>query len=224
MALGEKSDGSGGADVSTSAPHGDTFFLDDFAQRQWDDPDYSGTRMSSNKADFVRTVEEVYEDGAKLVDGYADFCKHLFIPNFVGAHAGHLHIDRTNEGLLRSGYKARSASELPVLSRWFPSDQVKGHETKMLDIILYSRSQLLLEQKATAARKGLKEKDLPPLPDAPWGIISIKAQDEDFELPMSPITIMRNALGAEEGGSGVPLDREAYLASVKYWDQHAMIQ
>lgn len=52
----------------------------------------------------------------------------------------------------------------------------------------------------------------------------MQAQDEDFELPMSPITIMRNALGAEEGGSGVPLDREAYLTSVKYWDQHAMIQ
>ena len=28
----------------------------------------------------------------------------------------------------------------------------------------------------------------------PWGIISVKAQDEDFETPMQPITIMRNSL------------------------------
>jgi len=31
-----------------------------------------------------------------------------------------------------------------------------------------------------------------PLPDAPWGIISIKAQAEEIELPMQPITAMRN--------------------------------
>lgn len=29
--------------------------------------------------------------------------------------------------------------------------------------------------------------------------------------------MMRNALGKAEGGSGVPLDREKYLESVKYW-------
>jgi hypothetical protein len=27
---------------------------------------------------------------------------------------------------------------------------------------------------------------------------------------MQPITMLRNALGREEGGSGVPLNREAY--------------
>mmetsp|Transcript_4296 Transcript_4296/g.11106 ORF Transcript_4296/g.11106 Transcript_4296/m.11106 type:complete len:102 (+) Transcript_4296:16-321(+) len=62
------------------------------------------------------------------------------------------------------------------------------------------------------------------LPPAPWGIISIKAQDEDEEVPMQPITMMRNALGKEEGGSGVPLDKEKYEASVRYWDQHVIIQ
>jgi hypothetical protein len=38
---------------------------------------------------------------------------------------------------------------------------------------------------------------------------------------MAPITMMRNALGLEEGGSGVPLDRESYLGSVAYWDANA---
>ncbi len=62
------------------------------------------------------------------------------------------------------------------------------------------------------------------LPHAPWGIISIKAQDENFELPMTPMTMMRNALGKEEGGSGVSIDREKYEAASTYWDTHAAIQ
>lgn len=38
---------------------------------------------------------------------------------------------------------------------------------------------------------------------------------------MAPITMLRNALGAEEGGSGVPIDREAYARSVAFWRNHA---
>ena len=57
---------------------------------------------------------------------------------------------------------------------------------------------------------------------APWGIVSIKAQDVDRELPMTPITAMRNALGKEEGGSGAPLN-EKYMEAVNYWKDHANI-
>ena len=28
---------------------------------------------------------------------------------------------------------------------------------------------------------------------------------------------MRNALGKDEGGSGIPLDRAEYMKSVEYW-------
>ena len=51
--------------------------------------------------------------------------------------------------------------------------------------------------------------------DAPWGIISVKTQDVDYELPMQPITIMRNALPLSEGGSG-SWDRESYQKSVDF--------
>jgi hypothetical protein len=44
---------------------------------------------------------------------------------------------------------------------------------------------------------------------------------EPEEIPMAPITMLRNALGVEEGGSGVPLDREAYRQSVAFRDAHA---
>jgi len=50
-----------------------------------------------------------------------------------------------------------------------------------------------------------------------------EAQDEDFETPMQPITMMRNALGKDEGGSGVPLDRAKYEASTAYWESRAAI-
>ena len=40
---------------------------------------------------------------------------------------------------------------------------------------------------------------------------------------MDPITMMRNALGKEEGGSGVPLDRKEYDKAVDYWSKHVSI-
>jgi len=39
------------------------------------------------------------------------------------------------------------------------------------------------------------------------------------EIPMAPITMMRNALGVAEGGSGVPLDPVAYRRSVDFWSR-----
>ncbi len=52
----------------------------------------------------------------------------------------------------------------------------------------------------------------------------MKGQLNDFELPMQPITMMRNALGKAEGGSGVPLDREKYMTSVAFWTKHVAIK
>jgi len=204
--------------------HGDTFFLDDFAIRQWDDPNYSGTRISFDKAEFVKRVHECYrESSSTLIDGYAPFCKHVIVPNFVGAKVGCLPITPENKHLLRCAYTRRRPDELAVLTRWFPASQVEEPEAKMLDVILYSREQIGEERKAMQARKGGGAEELPDLPPSPWGIISVKAQDEDFETPMQPITMMRNALGKDEGGSGVPLDRAKYEASTAYWESRAAI-
>ena len=68
----------------------------------------------------------------------------------------------------------------------------------------------------------MKQEPLPESAKANWRLISVKAQDAGFETPMTPITIMRNAL-ISEGGSGVEIDKEAYRASVKYWDKHATV-
>ena len=160
------------------------FYLDAFAERQWDDPNYAGARPKVPKAEFVRRVHELHEAaGGGFADGYAPFCKHVFVPNFVGAAVNCLAITPENEHLVRSGYHARKPGELAVLSRWFPLAAVGPlPEAKMLDIILYSRAQIVLER---IAQDGLSEAGAEAeLPEVPWGIISIKAQDEAFETPM----------------------------------------
>lgn len=60
--------------------------------------------------------------------------------------------------------------------------------------------------------------------DYDWGIVSVKPQNIDFEIPMDPITMMRNALGKEQGGSGVPLERTKYLESIAFWSKNALIK
>ena len=48
-------------------------------------------------------------------------------------------------------------------------------------------------------------------------------RSSDFSSPMPPATMVRNALGIDEGGSGVPLDKEAYMKSVEYWNKYAVL-
>lgn len=96
---------------------GDVMYLDGFAIRQWDDPHYSGTRISYDKAEFVRKVHEYHKEGRPLVDGYVPFCKHVFVPNFVGAKAGNVKITDDIKGAIETAYESRRPEELAVLSR-----------------------------------------------------------------------------------------------------------
>lgn len=194
-------------------------FMDQFCLRQFNDPNYTGTRVSYDPQVFEDKMNElVKQGGAKLVNGYAEFCKHIFVPNFVsGLKTGYAPITKDNENAIKTAYEARNDRELPVLIRYLDrSTQHPPPEATYLDVILYSREQLILEAKAT--------NQPPPASDRPWGIISIKGQLVDYELPMDPITVMRNALGKEEGGSGVALSRDKYMESVKFWKDHVAIK
>jgi len=205
--------------------HGDVFFLDEFADRQWDDPNFSGTRFSCDRKAFVDRVHQVAEKQGPsgLVEGYAPFCKHVFVPNeYDDVTVSAVAITDENRRLLETTYARRRPEEFAVLTRYFPADKVTAPRAAWLDVILYSREQLVKEH---AALHGVSEEQVDAaLPQAAWGIISIKAQSESFETPMNPITMMRNALGKAEGGSGVPLVRAEYDKAVEYWSLHAMIQ
>mmetsp|Transcript_28081 Transcript_28081/g.27773 ORF Transcript_28081/g.27773 Transcript_28081/m.27773 type:complete len:100 (+) Transcript_28081:302-601(+) len=87
---------------------------------------------------------------------------------------------------------------------------------KYLDIILYSYEQVQKENSA------MGKADLNS--NYEWGVVSIKPQDIDHELPMTPITMMRNSLPLEFGGSGVKLNNDAYMESVEFWQHNALIK
>lgn len=190
--------------------------VDPFCLRQFDSTSGKTPHIPMSVDEFEERLNQALES-TPLRDGYAPFCKHLFVANFAGCASNVLEIMSDNEHLLRSAYVARSDAELPVLCRWFPKEAVgEPAQAKFLDVILYSRDQINKENKAQGA---------PANPaTAPWGVVSVKAQNVDYELPMAPITMMRNALGKEQGGSGVPLDAAEYRASVEYWSNHANVQ
>ena len=140
----------------------------------------------------------------EVLDGYAPFCKLHVHPNWTSTRCLAVPVNDANRHLLRSAYEARTTGELPVLVRWF--EGVDPPVAAFLVVILYSREQLLKEGTTV---------------DADWGVVGCMYTAEPEETPMAPITMMRNALGVDEGGSGVALDRDAYLRSVAFWSTHA---
>jgi len=152
--------------------------------------------------EFVRRLNE--ELPLKVLPGYAPFCRLHVHRNWTSTRCSVIPITDDNRHLLRSAYEARTREELPVLVRWF--EGLQPPVARYLIPILYSAEQM--------AREGS------PI-DGDWGIVGCLYTMEPEEIPMAPITMMRNALGVEEGGSGVPLDRQAYLRSVAFWERHA---
>ena len=164
------------------------------------------------------------KDQGGLKDGYAPFCKHLFLENFTDSISAFIELTPENEKYLRSAYEARTESELPILNRWLDRKALESElnfkvtQARYLDIILYSKEQVQAEN--AAMQKVDPNADV----DYDWGIVSIKPQDVDHETPMQPITMMRNALGKEEGGSGVKLNRDKYIESVKFWSKYSTLK
>lgn len=120
--------------------------LDGFCFRQFDDLAYGGTKIPIGKSEFMDvvlkyfeerlSVEKEFKDRPVLVDGYAPFCKHIFMSNFCdGILEGEIQITDENRHLLQSKYEARNENELPVLTRFFPKDKVHLPKAKYLDLI-----------------------------------------------------------------------------------------
>ncbi len=149
--------------------------------------------------DYLNTHEPL-----KKIEGYAPFCQLHVHANWTTTRCSVIAITAENRMHLHSAYEARTREELPVLVRWF--EGLEPPVARYLVPILYSREQL--------------RKEGTPI-EADWGIVGCLYTLTPEEIPMAPITMMRNALGVSEGGSGVPLDREAYRRSVAFWENHA---
>lgn len=184
--------------------------ITDFALRNWQDG--ASTQMRGITPEDL--VARCNASDAPLVDGYAPFCKHLFLENDTPTRAAFAPITDDNRHLLRSGYVARREGERAVLERWF--EGLQAPPAKWLDIILYSHDQLVAEARDYP--------DEQPVPDCDWGIVSIIGVLSPEEPPMPPITQMRNSLGRAQGGSGVPLDVDVYDKAVAFWDAHAPVR
>lgn len=139
-----------------------------------------------------------------VLDGYAPFCKLHVHRNWTSTRCLTAPITDDNRHLLRSAYEARSTQELPVLVRWF--EGVEPPVARYLVVIVYSAQQLAAE-------------GAPITGD--WGVVGCLYTMTPQEIPMAPITMLRNALGVAEGGSGVPLDRQAYRQAVAFWERNA---
>lgn len=170
-----------------------------------------GVTLSNGKRDEYNKV--------KLLPGYADFCKLLVIPNFTDAKTGSMPITMENFQHIRTGYSSRSEGELPVLSRWLEIPTQFIPDAKFLVIILYDRNQLLKEHTSQNSNTKFELDD-----DTDYGIVAILGQVHNKEEPMNPITMMRNALGKKEGGSGVPINKIKYQESVDFWSNNAIVR
>lgn len=123
--------------------------MDPFCFKQFEVSDSS--KINYDKDEFTSKVNDFYlseKDNGGLKDGYAPFCKHLFIENFTDALSTSIEITAENEKFMKSGYNARRENELAVLERWFNKETLeteglfKEKKAKYLDIILYSKDQV----------------------------------------------------------------------------------
>ena len=162
----------------------------------------ANTIQDCTAEEFERYLNQ--HEPLKVLDGYAPFCKLHVYRNWTSTRCLTVPITEANRHLLRSGYEARNKAELPVLVRWF--EGVEPPVAEYLIVILYSCEQMAKEGEAI---------------EADWGIVGCMYTAQPEEIPMAPITMMRNALGVEEGGSGVALDREAYRRGVEFWESNA---
>ena len=209
--------------------------ITDFGKRHFDSK-FGGTKITSKtpeefELELSRLIKLYDKDsgasneewsGVKIIKGYAPFCKLIAIPNFTNARVGSMPIDMANYQYIRSGYSSRTEKELPVMSRWFELP-LPAPVADYLIVIVYSKEQIDKEGREMEGEGDNPDEKYIPF-DADWGVVAILGQTHSNEEPMAPITMLRNALGTKEGGSGVPIDKEKYLASVEFWKNNAVVK
>lgn len=183
--------------------------------------EFMGTWNDHYRVEFISRMGpglQIYDPDFRVSDGDEPHIKYVTIRNFTNAKVGVEKITNENYQYLRSGYSSRRDSELPVLSRWFELP-LEASVAKFLVLVLYSKEQLEIEHTTGPDADGT-----PFDFDADWGVVAILGQNTTEADPMTPITAMRNALGVEFGGSGVPIDKDYYEKAIEFWSTHALVK
>jgi hypothetical protein len=198
--------------------------LTPFAKRHFT-PGFKGTNLSRLDPEQVVTYAHSVSEDRIILDSQWEFCKYLVLPNpYKEVKQAVIPITLDIYPFIRTGYSSRTATELPVMTRWvelppgFPMPQAK-----YLVYILYSYQQLKKEWEAET-REDIFETEFYLQPDTEWGIVAIMGTIEPKPDPLVPITIMRNALGKEEGGNGEQLIHSVYKESVDFWEKHIIVK
>lgn len=197
---------------------------DPFVTRQFS-PGFSGTKVDLEiKEELLEVINDTYEYGlgdiGQLLDSDWPFCKYLVIPNEFGVKCAVREITLDIYPYIRTDYVSRTPDELPILTRFvqlppgFPNK-----EANYIVLVLYSRVQLEKEFKPKEDDQEFYFDD-----SVEWGIVSIMGTLEPKPDPLVPVTIMRNALGIEEGGNGETLNKKVYNESVEFWSKYILVK
>lgn len=175
---------------------------------------------------------EVDNDFVKILDHNEwKFCRYLIFKNEdskIKSSVAKLTLDMYP--FIRTSYEARQEGELPVLMRW--AELPKGFDApvaKYIVCVLYSREHLLKEHNAIEEKQCKEDPerishDFELKEDQKYGLVAILTCPEPNPDPILPITQMRNALGAEEGGNGQKINKEEYISATKFWQEHITLR
>jgi len=183
----------------------ETFEITDFGSKVFD-PEKTGTKITSHSREQIESDLNAMTPVSET-EGYGPFCRLFFFENWTDANVGCVPVSEENSHMLRTGYKARQESELPILVRWI--EGITAPAAKFLCVVCYDKEQMKKEGTEI---------------ESDWGVVAFLGQDYSSEQPMVPATILRNALGIDEGGSGHKLDKEDYMRSVEFWENNVIVQ
>ena len=195
---------------------------DPFVTRQFSQ-NFSGTKVDPEvKEELLDVINDAYDYASTetMLDSEWSFCKYLVLPNEFGVKCAVRPITLDIYPYIRTDYSQRTPEELEVLTRYVQLPPgFKSVEANYIVLVLYSKEQLQKEFKPKEEGQDFYFDD-----SVEWGIVSIMGTMEPKPDPLVPITIMRNALGIEEGGNGETLNRESYNQSVEFWSKYILVK
>lgn len=195
---------------------------DPFVNRQFS-PGFSGTKVDLEiKDELLEVINDTYINGdsKQLLNSEWQFCKYLVIKNDFDVKCAVREITLDIYPYIRTDYVQRTPDELAILSRFAQLPPgFKSQKANYIVLVLYSKRQLEKEFKPKEEGQEFYFDN-----SVEWGIVSIMGTMEPKPDPLVPITIMRNALGIEEGGNGEILNKDSYNESVEFWSKYILVK